>query len=261
MSLRRHAFAQGPLARALLVSLLGHAVLLVGVNMPLPLAVPAPAGEGRVQASLRALSGAPQAEALGKSLRAAPAPLPVERERRPVRNETRLLAAQEVVPEAPQVPAASIPQHAPERPAGVEAAPTAAAAAPATREGAEAGTGRRRGAQGTGGGDGAVPGEVRQDDVRHYRVALAAAAKRFKRYPPLARERGWEGTVEVAVLVHAALPRPDVKLMRSSGREMLDAQALDMVIQAVRVAEMPSGLRGRDLRIDLPVLFSLEDER
>ena len=34
-----------------------------------------------------------------------------------------------------------------------------------------------------------------------------------------------------------------------------------MVAQAVRVAEMPSGLRGRELRIDLPVRFSLEDER
>ena len=34
-----------------------------------------------------------------------------------------------------------------------------------------------------------------------------------------------------------------------------------MVAQAVRVAEVPGGLRGRDLRIELPVRFSLEDER
>ncbi len=102
---------------------------------------------------------------------------------------------------------------------------------------------------------------VSADDMRHYRVALASAAKRFKRYPLLARERGWEGTVEVAVLLHAAIPRPEVKLVRTSGRELLDTQALEMLAQAVRVAELPQGLRGRDLRIDLPVRFSLEDER
>ena len=99
------------------------------------------------------------------------------------------------------------------------------------------------------------------EDVRHYRVALASAAKRFKRYPPLARERGWEGTAEVAVLLYAAQRRPEVLLIRSSGRDLLDAQAMEMLGQALRVAEVPAGLRGRDLRIELPVRFSLEDER
>ena len=110
-------------------------------------------------------------------------------------------------------------------------------------------------------GDGG-PGEVPADELRHYRVALASAARRFKRYPPLARERGWEGTSEVAVVLRAGLPHPpEVRLTRSSGRELLDAQAMEMVAQAARVAEVPNGLRGRDLRIELPVRFSLEDER
>ena len=61
--------------------------------------------------------------------------------------------------------------------------------------------------------------------------------------------------------MRAGVPHPDVRLMRSSGRELLDAQAMDMVAQAVRVTEMPIGLRGRELRIELPVRFSLEDER
>jgi protein TonB len=56
-----------------------------------------------------------------------------------------------------------------------------------------------------------------------------SVARRFKRYPPLARERGWEGTVEVALNVR-------------SGRTL------------------PEGLRGGGFRVLLPVRFSLESE-
>lgn len=99
------------------------------------------------------------------------------------------------------------------------------------------------------------------DDLRQYRVELAIAARRFRRYPGQARERGWEGVTEVALSVSAHLPVPEVILVRSSGHPVLDRQALEMMTQAARAAVLPESLRGRDLRIMLPVRFSLEADQ
>ena len=100
---------------------------------------------------------------------------------------------------------------------------------------------------------------VSADDLRQYRVSLASAARRFKRYPALAREQGWEGTAEVAIRFRSALPAPDVILVRSSGRDLLDEQAMEMLAQAARATSMPEGLRGHDFQIPLPVAFSLDE--
>lgn len=99
------------------------------------------------------------------------------------------------------------------------------------------------------------------DDLRQYRLSLAISARRFKRYPMLARERGWEGTAEVALNVNALLPVPEVVLVGSSGRGVLDEQALEMMTQAARVTSLPQSLKGRDFRVLLPVKFSLDSDR
>ena len=98
------------------------------------------------------------------------------------------------------------------------------------------------------------------DDLRQYRMALGLAAKRFRHYPPLARERGWEGTVEVALSQQAQAPFPELTLHRSCGRQLLDEQALLMMKQAARTVAIPEGLRGKNFHTKIPVQFSLEDE-
>ena len=267
MSFRHHALSRRSLYRALAFSFCAHALLLVGVSVVERPALSEAQGGVRVQASLRdsgAVAGGMRESALPKS----PVPAPVVSS--PLHRSAEPRAA-ELKPERALRPLA-VPQEAP---VAVTAPAEPASGPPAVDSLSGAGAGRRtKVAGGVGGesaarGGDAVAGEgaagagasVAAEDMRHYRVALASAAKRFKRYPPLARERGWEGTVEVAVLLHASIPRPEVKLVRTSGRELLDTQALEMLAQAVRVAELPQGLRGRDLRIDLPVRFSLEDER
>lgn len=99
------------------------------------------------------------------------------------------------------------------------------------------------------------------EGLREYRLALAGGARPYKRYPALARERGWEGTAEVLVSVGGPLPAPWVSLARSSGHAALDAQALAMVGQAARQVAIPSSLAGRAFDVLLPVRFSLEEGR
>lgn len=101
---------------------------------------------------------------------------------------------------------------------------------------------------------------VSPDDMRQYRMALATAMRRFKRYPPVARDRGWEGTAQVGLAFNSRSVVPEVLLAQSSGRGLLDEQALEMVRQAVRVTHLPEGMKGRNFRVVLPVQFSLENE-
>jgi protein TonB len=100
---------------------------------------------------------------------------------------------------------------------------------------------------------------VSADDLRQYRLSLAIAARRFKRYPAVARERGWEGTAEVALSFSALLPAPQIDLATSSGSPLLDEHALAMISRAARITALPDGLKGRDLRVLLPVKFSLDE--
>lgn len=107
----------------------------------------------------------------------------------------------------------------------------------------------------------AVGEGVRADALREYRVSLAIAARRFKRYPELALERGWEGTVEVAISMTNWQQRPQPALVRSSGHSVLDEQALSMIEQASVRTVLPDSLKGRDFRFVLPIEFIRESDR
>ena len=102
---------------------------------------------------------------------------------------------------------------------------------------------------------------VSSEDVSQYSFSLGKSLRRFKRYPALARERGWEGTVEVTLTFSALLPIPEVVLFHSSGQSVLDEQALAMMTQAVRVTTLPEGLKGRVFRVAKSVKFSLDDDQ
>jgi protein TonB len=110
-------------------------------------------------------------------------------------------------------------------------------------------------------GRGNTPDGVSTNDVAQYRMTLGQAARRFKRYPPLAREREWEGTVEIALYFRARIAQPEITLAQSSGRSILDEQALETVRQAVRETIVPENLRGREFPVKVPVVFSLEDSQ
>jgi periplasmic protein TonB len=98
------------------------------------------------------------------------------------------------------------------------------------------------------------------DGMHQYRVSLAAAARRFKRYPAQALARGWSGSAQVEVSIAAGgMPQPP-RLMASSGHELLDEAALSMIGSAAQATIVPANLRGRAFAVRLPVVFDLEEE-
>ena len=239
------------LVLALVVSLLLHAVLLSSALRLFPLRLEVAAtslkAELRERGAAGSAPGAPLPHlanegAKPSSPRAASAPQVVASPVAAVAAEP-LSAAREDSPSAPPAATGSVSGAAPPP-------SSASGAAPNVSPGAASATAPAVGRSGVSG-----------DDLRQYRLSLASAARRFKRYPALATQRGWEGTVEVALNVSALAPVPEVVLVRSSGRSVLDEQALEMLSQAARVTALPDGLRARDFRIVLPVQFSLENDR
>jgi protein TonB len=113
-----------------------------------------------------------------------------------------------------------------------------------------------------GGGEPAVAAtrdSVNPDAIRQYRLNLAREARQFKRYPPLARARGWQGDVVVVVNTVAGSTMPQVSLSQSSGFGLLDEEALQLVGQAVRRAALPEGLRGHNFALTLPIQYRIDD--
>jgi periplasmic protein TonB len=92
-----------------------------------------------------------------------------------------------------------------------------------------------------------------------YRLALIDAAKRYKRYPVQAMERGWEGRVEIRVVVDANGMIKSALVKRSSRYQVLDDQALDMVRKAFNaLAQVRPAPRGSEFTVDVPVIFELQ---
>ena len=102
-------------------------------------------------------------------------------------------------------------------------------------------------------GDAADPGTLDQ-----YRLALIGSARKYKLYPAQAMEKGWAGKVEVRLVIGANGFIQNVLVKTSSGYELLDNTARDMVTKAKPVTPIPAALRGHEFKIDIPVIFELQ---
>ncbi len=87
---------------------------------------------------------------------------------------------------------------------------------------------------------------------------MIAATRRYKRYPAIAMEKGWQGRVEVRMVIGANGMLASVSVKSSSGHEILDKQAVDMLKKGKTTIPIPASLRGREFNIDVPVIFNLD---
>ena len=99
----------------------------------------------------------------------------------------------------------------------------------------------------------------RQVVQNYLRGALQTELSRHLRYPLLARERGWEGTVLVRVLIAPNGALLSTRLLRSSGHALLDEASLNG-LSHVRLLPMQFAARQTDpVEVVLPILFRLTD--
>jgi protein TonB len=97
------------------------------------------------------------------------------------------------------------------------------------------------------------------DDARsRYGNALWGAISKHKKYPKVAAMRGWQGEAVVELELDGNGKLKAKKISQSSGHEILDKQALEMVEKALPLPVPPEALRGTNFTITIPIPFKLE---
>lgn len=239
-----------------LASIALHALVLLGMSWG---DTPAPPAKTVLvlTARLAPFATAPQAavQPLQPKLAPSPAPAPVSAPRPAL---TKPAAAPTPAPvrqkTAPAEPAKSPqPESAPAAP-GAAASGTQAAAPVLAKAAPQAPAGAPTSEAGAKSGDQADTGTLEQ-----YRLALIMATRRYKRYPAIAMEKGWQGRVEVHMVIGANGMVASASIKSGSGHEILDNQALDMLRKGKTTVPIPASLRGREFSIDIPVIFNLDN--
>lgn len=233
----------------LLVSIALHALVLIGLSQR---DAPAPPVKALLvlTARLAPVAGAPRAQP--------PASKPVAPPPSPPKSVPEPRAAQ-------TTPAPSAAKKAPTealKPAPVETAPADPAATSSSAPSAAPGQARPAPQPPVGATTeaSARPGsEADRGTLEQYRLALIVATRRYKRYPAIAMEKGWQGRVDVRIEIGANGMLASASIKRSSGHEILDNQALDMLKKGKTTVQIPTSLRGRAFSIDVPVIFNLDN--
>ena len=92
----------------------------------------------------------------------------------------------------------------------------------------------------------------------NYDNALWSAIVKHKQYPRIAQMRGWQGEAIVELQIDGNGKLKSKKIIQSSGHEVLDKQALDMVEKALPFPAPPEVLRGSSFSVKVPIAFKLE---
>jgi protein TonB len=104
----------------------------------------------------------------------------------------------------------------------------------------------------------AVAERPSEASLAQYRLAVIEAARRYKRYPRVALDNNWQGRAEVHMAIGADGSIAALSVRASSGHEILDREALDMIRKATPLTPIPASLRGTAFTLDIPVVFNLE---
>ena len=103
------------------------------------------------------------------------------------------------------------------------------------------------------------PAAPSQADIDGYSNSLWGAISKHKKYPKIAAMRGWEGEVIVELQLDGNGKLKSKRIAQSSGHEVLDKQALEMVEKALPFPIPPDALRNSSFTITVPVPFKLEN--
>lgn len=107
---------------------------------------------------------------------------------------------------------------------------------------------------GSGDGDGGVD---RQSLIRQYGSTVYKLVNRRLEYPPMARRSNLEGTVLVRVVINRHGKILNVKLADSSGHEVLDSAAVELLKSINQLPTPPKKLAWRRKQLELPLRYSL----
>jgi protein TonB len=109
------------------------------------------------------------------------------------------------------------------------------------------------GAGGTGGGRGIG----NPDLLSAYTARIQRQLNRHKKYPPEARSQGLAGVVTVNFSVNSQGQMTFSRLVKSSGHQALDNEAMALLRRVSPLPAMPKELNRRSLNMTVPIVFSV----
>lgn len=98
-----------------------------------------------------------------------------------------------------------------------------------------------------------------QTQPNHLLGEIRSRLSRYLVYPPLARQRGWEGTVLLSLRVEPDGLLEHIRIRRSSGYDVLDRTAIESLRRVERVAALSASFNARGREIELPVIYRLRE--
>lgn len=90
------------------------------------------------------------------------------------------------------------------------------------------------------------------------REALVAELAKHFHYPRIARRRGWQGTVVLSVRILPNGRLANIRVVRSSGRAVLDRSALGSLGDVRRLPQFADRVGSTGLALEIPVTYRLE---
>jgi len=97
-----------------------------------------------------------------------------------------------------------------------------------------------------------------QSLLGRYAQQLSRLLASHQEYPRLAAQRGWEGEVRLRLKVARQGNLLSVQVDRSSGYDILDQHAMQLVDLASGMPPLPEGLEGSEISVIVPVNYRLK---
>ena len=94
--------------------------------------------------------------------------------------------------------------------------------------------------------------------LERYGRSLSSLLARQQNYPRIAALRGWEGEVQLRVTIARKGNIVATQIVRSSGFEVLDQNAVQLVTAAGPLPRPPEHLQNREIQVIVPVHYKLE---
>jgi protein TonB len=101
-----------------------------------------------------------------------------------------------------------------------------------------------------------------QGSVAGYKESYLSEIRRRiierKRYPHIAREKGFEGISQVEFIISKEGEVEKISLIQSSNHQCLDKEVIDSVKRAAPFPPIPEAFSSSKIKVAIPVIFKLE---
>lgn len=103
------------------------------------------------------------------------------------------------------------------------------------------------------------PPPNQEELLGRYANGLLASLRKDQRYPEIARRLGWEGEVVLQVTLKPSGELVEVKVLKSSGRDALDSEAISKIKRRVPFPPI-NGLAEERAVLVIPIAFQLKNQ-